>query len=695
MEQIAQLPGDSLIFSSQEILKHKSACGQKAYRLAHLAEEGYPVPRFMVIGKEGAEALSQATIETSLYKNVVEEIYAKLPALKYAVRSNAFIEDGDAHSHAGAFTTKLGVQQEDLAQAIQEVIKDALEKGSTTKENPFSVIIQEYISPDTAGVLFTRDPQGEYARVIEWKEGGGAEVVDGEGSHTLSFSCKSIPTPSPFQGFEELISLSEKIEKELSFPQDIEWCIKDGEVWILQTRPITTLTKEQYKGFCFLDIETFLNEYYFDAESLQDSFGNAPLLARDILDRCIYGSGGAIEKAYASLGVSISMGGLVRTFGCSAYIDKERELKQLFPTHSYFGKESLSPHIVTLKGLARTFKNTYRLLRLPLKKIEYFSDLLAAQRKDITETEQNASSLEWATLLTRAYSHVFVVNLLAGKTYVELELILKGSPVTALEALSSACGGKLATSSKHLPPKAGDVSGNSLNIADESIFMTKKENAEDCSDVMVQKWLMSLQKRERVFIEKKIRSAREYAGLREVGRWVTVECLSGLRKALQREFIHVDKNRDVELLYHATLDEIQKRTWEREVLIERKKEYLAFCEYTLPWVISSLPKNSLAATFGVSPGIAEGVVAVSTKDVVRGSILFVDTLRPDLVATFDKIGGIISRKGNVLSHLAIVAREYGIPVVVDGKNAYREGQMVRIDGKKGEVLVRTGDNFHP
>lgn len=694
MEQVARSPQDVHVFSSLEILGYKNSCGQKAYRLALLKKDGYPIPNFVVIAKDTAEALFQATAEDVLYTDTVEEICRKLPVLKYAVRSSSFIEDDGAHSHAGAFATKLDIEKGDLADAIQEVLRDAREKGSVTEENPFSFIIQEYRAPDRAGVLFTRDPRGENASVIEWKEGNGVGVVGGEGSHTLVFSCTNLPKIIPFAGFEELISLSTKIEKGLSFPQDIEWCIKDGKAWILQTRPITTLTGEQYKGFCFLDTETFPDEYYFDAESLQDSFGNAPPLAQEILDRCIYGSGGAIEKAYASLGVSVSMGGLVQAFGGSAYIDKEQELKRLFPTHSYFGRVSLSPHVVTTKGLSSTLKNTYKLLRLPLKKTKYFSDLLAAQRKNITETVQNASSFEWITLLTEAYSHVFVVNLLAGKTYIELEIALKGSPVTALEALSSSYEKTLSISSTHLPPKAGDVSGNSLNIADESVFMAKKENSEVRSDTMVQKWLMSLQKQERNYIEKKIRFAKEYEKLREVGRWLTVECLSGLRKALQREFLDVDEDADAELLYHATLDEIQKGVWKKEVLIDRKKRYLTHCEYALPLVIASLPKHGASEIFGVSSGIAEGRVVVALENIMQGSILYVDTLRPNLVAVFDRVGGIISRKGNVLSHLAIVAREYGIPVVVDGKNTYVEGQVVRIDGKKGEVLVRTGDNFH-
>ena len=92
----------------------------------------------------------------------------------------------------------------------------------------------------------------------------------------------------------------------------------------------------------------------------------------------------------------------------------------------------------------------------------------------------------------------------------------------------------------------------------------------------------------------------------------------------------------------------------------------------------------LTATVRVLDGI-ENIWQVQT-----GEILVVPRTDPGWTPVFSKIGGLITETGGILSHGAVVSREYGIPAVTNVPGACRKfktGQRVTIDGVKGEVTV--------
>ena len=98
--------------------------------------------------------------------------------------------------------------------------------------------------------------------------------------------------------------------------------------------------------------------------------------------------------------------------------------------------------------------------------------------------------------------------------------------------------------------------------------------------------------------------------------------------------------------------------------------------------------------FGVSPGIVTGTVKVlrSIEGVGRlaGEIVVFPTIEPTLTPVFPLVGGLIAEMGGLLSHAAILAREYGLPAVVNVRDAtrrLRDGDRVEIDGTSGRVRV--------
>jgi rifampicin phosphotransferase len=97
-------------------------------------------------------------------------------------------------------------------------------------------------------------------------------------------------------------------------------------------------------------------------------------------------------------------------------------------------------------------------------------------------------------------------------------------------------------------------------------------------------------------------------------------------------------------------------------------------------------------------GCCQGIVEREVKIVIKpdselklnGEIMVARQTDPGWVVLFPSVSGLIIEKGSMLSHSAIVAREMGIPAVVGVKNAsnlLRTGDLVRLDGAKGEITI--------
>jgi pyruvate,water dikinase len=101
--------------------------------------------------------------------------------------------------------------------------------------------------------------------------------------------------------------------------------------------------------------------------------------------------------------------------------------------------------------------------------------------------------------------------------------------------------------------------------------------------------------------------------------------------------------------------------------------------------------------FPVSPGVYEGPVRViksieELPDVQQGEVLVATSTGPTFNVVLPLIGALVTERGGVLSHAAIVSREYGLPGVVGCVGAtkqLRTGMRVRVDGSSGEVWTLT------
>ena len=106
------------------------------------------------------------------------------------------------------------------------------------------------------------------------------------------------------------------------------------------------------------------------------------------------------------------------------------------------------------------------------------------------------------------------------------------------------------------------------------------------------------------------------------------------------------------------------------------------------------PDGDELVGLGVSPGTVQGTVRVlrSVADAGRlsGEIVVFPAIEPTLTTIYPLVAGVVTEMGGLLSHAAILAREYGLPAVVNVEDAtrrLRDGDRVELDGTTGRVRV--------
>jgi pyruvate,water dikinase len=99
--------------------------------------------------------------------------------------------------------------------------------------------------------------------------------------------------------------------------------------------------------------------------------------------------------------------------------------------------------------------------------------------------------------------------------------------------------------------------------------------------------------------------------------------------------------------------------------------------------------------FAASPGVAEGPARVilsadGIADLKEGEVLVAPLTAPSWAPVFGKIAATVTDVGGIMSHAAIVCREYGLPAVTGtafGTKNIKTGQRVRVDGNTGSVTI--------
>ena len=225
----------------------------KARNLQILKENGINIPDFIVAEQEDDVDLS--------FSN----------ASSFAVRSSFYLEDNDENSFAGQFKTILNVKREDVKKAVSEVRKSydkTLYKNIKGGKGLSPVIIQEMISADYSGVIFTANPLGILNEAVITAGYGTGESIVADQTETVTyyynrdealFYIKEQSSLSlDHKILNELIDVAFKIRDIFAKETDIEFAVKEDILYILQARPITTLKIE---NLLILDNSNIVESY--------------------------------------------------------------------------------------------------------------------------------------------------------------------------------------------------------------------------------------------------------------------------------------------------------------------------------------------------------------------------------------------------------------------------------------------------
>ena len=243
--------------------------GKKIDNLVLLKDNGINVPNFDIFSWKDV-------VVNNDVNNLKLDIDLKKYKGKYAVRSSSNIEDGELNSFAGQFDTYLNVEKKDLKNKIKLCFKslynknviDYIESKNIDISNlNMNVIVQDMVDSEYSGVLFTSNPQGIINEsVIVVGKGLGCNVVEDK-IDTTSYYYNTTDNTYYYEGkydyidkclVEELINISKKIKELLGDYLDIEFAIKDGVIYILQARDITTLDTD---NLVILDNSNIVESY--------------------------------------------------------------------------------------------------------------------------------------------------------------------------------------------------------------------------------------------------------------------------------------------------------------------------------------------------------------------------------------------------------------------------------------------------
>jgi pyruvate,water dikinase len=282
---------NSVVWLTEEAGREVEVAGGKGASLARMTAEGLPVPPGFVIpsyvlqnsidaermlelaASRSARELQELVAATepprekitAAYENLVggrlTSTYKLVGNKKVAVRSSAVAEDSEAASYAGQQETFLFVEgAEEVCRRVvdcwasffsERALFYRSHKGSL-EDLRIAVVVQKMVDPEKSGVIFTVDPvrRRRDRMVVEAVRGIGEQVVSGEVTpdhYTLDRRGKvkrekivddRVLTEEELQ---RLGDLGRQLEERHGVAQDIEWAMVGEEIYLLQSRPVTTM----------------------------------------------------------------------------------------------------------------------------------------------------------------------------------------------------------------------------------------------------------------------------------------------------------------------------------------------------------------------------------------------------------------------------------------------------------------------
>ena len=763
----------------------------------------------------------------------------------WAVRSSAIAEDLEQASFAGQQDTYLNVARPRLAEQVKRcwasywndrVLEYRHDNGIGHLDSGMAVIVQRMVNADSSGVMFTADPvSGEKIIIIESSWGLGESIASGlvtpdrfvcdagdggvkesvinskvqaiflspEGEKVVEVPEAERNRPSLTRGKVELVAkMGIQLHQRMGAPQDIEWAAEGDRMFLLQSRPITTIGGDRtlwtrgYGDEYWADVTSplffsilgpWLTEYvnwegsaimgykeltnkpllkihkghvYFNAEVLEGMLMYNPKFSRtkELLNYFPEKDHSRIANADFRKGKRVLAmlrtvildwdGNILRTdkayrrwavrFMRWAEEFDARDLSQI-------PDDKLEDVVWEMEG---QLVKHYRLIRygmvghsigmnMIMKRWlqDWIGDDKGVMYSKVISGLKGNKTIETNIALNR------LANIARADGYVAEKVLSLGS-AEALAAMGSdprmagyarefdsflkAYGHRSHTREIFFPRWGEDprlvadivrslVSSPPVDLEElERRRIAEREEAE--KDILVKirgikrGWLKA-----RMF-KLIVRFAQTYLMFRENQRYYLDHILYRQRRVyveFARRFLDrglISKEEDIFFLSKEEIFQLAKGRG-KDALAKvpaRRKEFVDWRGELPPKFVRGsvefddtvkVVDNAAQLTgTSASPGVATGPVRVvdsieQLSEVREGEILITSNTDPGWTAVFSKIAGLVTETGGILSHGAVVSREYGIPAVTAVKGATKifiTGQRITLDGNEGLIYIREG-----
>jgi len=626
-----------------------------------------------------------------------------------AVRSSAPGEDSAKTSFAGVHTSYVNIRG---ARAILRHLRlvwaslwsDAAllyrkEMGLDILSSAMAVLVQEMIEGRVSGVAFGENPDNESEAVIEAVYGLNRGLVDGTvepDRWTLSRQTGSIKTHMPaerekavFAGEEgselkalpeafqknppltpadvlEVFELARRAETLFGTPQDIEWTFRDSILYVLQARPITTLLQEDRDE---------KRRWYL---SLRRSFENLKELRKAIEEKYI--------PAMQAEAWELERENIERLPDSALAEEIERRAEIYRKWYDIYWEE-----FIPFAHGARLFGKVYNETVNPEDPYE-FADLLSGT--EMLSLERNRKLEEISENLRKCPELIKAI-----KEQFEVEGTVPEKAVTEfkeeLDSFISRYGGSYSES----PGAKKGLYRLLLEMASHPpVPVTAEEKVSNRIQYLKEKYLSGFEAKNKQCAAELLDLGRASYRLRDDDNIYLGKIEAELKRALFE-----GRKRLIERgLGEAELPEEDQALYTPELaakLTKALRDPAYIPEWKKPPQKPEIPREKVKPRqlLGNSSGrgVAEGFARVILKEadlfnLKAGEVLVCDAVDPNMTFIVPLCSAIVERRGGMLIHGAIIAREYGIPCitgVLDATELIKNGDYLSVDGYLGIVTV--------
>jgi rifampicin phosphotransferase len=800
------------------------------------------------LGERIRTHLRQLEIPAPLRNEIIHAWKSVGEEYAYAIRSSATAEDLPTASFAGQQDTYLNIKgQEELLQHIRKcwaslftdrAISYREKNGFDHRQVYLSVVVQRMVNPEIAGIMFTADPVSGNRKVvsIDASFGLGEAIVSGMVSADLykvkagkiihkNVSEKKIAIYSLPEGgtvkkdlppdqqtkqaltdsqILRLAELGKRIEKHFGSPQDIEFCMENGEIFIVQSRPITSLyplpdiPQEPLRVmFSFGHVQmmtdamkplgisvlrtifpkTVLLEaggrlFVNPTEVLRTKLGRKllPIALKNLFDEALSREisefihrpeflqvppkPGLVKSARQFVAPIIkevwknlfkrdpkSAKSKVESFMQKKWTEVRKDLQGVSGAErletvqhqlSAFGKamlQNIFPYVICFpisflllkRALIRWIGDDKELYQINKSLPGNITSEMGLQIGDLADLVRELPEVE--EYLKHANNQTFyegLLNVRGGERF-------KRSFEDFIAKYGHRCPGEIDLTrprwreapTQLVPAILGHMRSVKPGEHRQKFIQGEQEAQEAIQRIMDHVGRRGLKSK---WFKRLIEVYRHMGGLREHPKYLLTLILDECKKAIMAEAEELVKKevlQQTEDVFFLTLDELiqfSKGEFKQNVsslVADRKEKYEWHQTLKPPRVMTSegeivtgsprkgeLPEGALVGS-PVSAGVVEGKARIVLKPeeahLNEGEILVAPHTDPGWTPLFQSARALVTEVGGLMTHGAVVAREYGIPAVVgvnDATKKIKDGQMIRVDGNQGFVVILSDENEH-